>query len=329
MPPGAFPLASRCQFASGDFEAMHHRLCDVLKPHRLRRLSNVPVSGIICRATLKRVSLNFMRIGPSVDVAPGALEHFFLVQVPIRGAVHISLGSEQIRCEGNTAAVISPGERLSLRWSDNCAQLILQIPGETMQARLAERIGFRRRPALRFQPAFDLGGPAGREWRRLLDLAVRAIDEDGMLAHDPLCADLEDLLLSALLGAQPHNYSEDVRNERDGPAPYYVLRAERQMREHLALPLDVAQLAKAAGVSARTLHEGFRRFRAATPMDRLTALRLAAARRRMLAAETGTTVGQVAADAGFLQFGRFARTYREAFGELPSQTLRAARRLKS
>jgi AraC-like DNA-binding protein len=329
MPSGAFPLASHCQFASSDFEAMHHHLSAVLKPHRLRRLSNVPVSGIICRANLKRVSLNFMRIGPAVDVAPGALEHFFLVQVPIQGTVQINLGSERIRCEGNTAAVISPGERLSLQWSDNCAQLILQIPRDTMQARLTERLGVRRRAALKFQPAFDIGGAAGREWRRLLDLAVRAVDEDGILARDPLCADLENLLVSALLAAQPHTYSEEWRNERFGAAPYYVLRAERKMREQLALPLGVAQLADAAGVSERTLYEGFRRFRATTPIGRLTALRLTAARERMLAAEPGMTVARVAAEVGFSQFGRFARTYRDTFGELPSQTLRSARRRTS
>jgi len=52
MPSANLPLAAYCQFASNNFEAMHHRLSSVLKPHRLRRLSNVPVR-IICRATLR------------------------------------------------------------------------------------------------------------------------------------------------------------------------------------------------------------------------------------------------------------------------------------
>ena len=165
MPAANLPLASYCQFASNNFEAMHHRLSSVLKPHRLRRLSNVPVSGIICRATLKRVSVNLMRIGPAVDVWPGTLEDFYLVQIPIRGAVQISLGEDRVRCEGAMAAVISPGERLRLRWSDNCAQLIVQIPREILEARLVERSGCRQRDPLRFEPAFDLRRPAARDWR--------------------------------------------------------------------------------------------------------------------------------------------------------------------
>jgi len=326
MPFGDFPLASQCQFASNDFDAMHRQLCSVLKPHRLRRLSNVPVSGVICRASLKRTSINFLSIGPSVDVLPGALEHFFLVQVPIRGTVHIDLGSEQIRCEGNTAAVISPGERLALRWSDGCAQLILQIPRETMQARLAERIGWKRQAPLKFRPILDLGQGAGREWLKIVELAVQSVDGAGVLSRDPLCGDLEDLLVSALLTMQPHSHSDTLRDNESRPAPYYVLRAERAMREQMALPLNVARLAKAAGVSARTLYDGFHRFRTTTPMGRLADLRLAAARRRMLEAKPGTTVARVAASVGFHQFGRFAKAYRDAFGELPSATLRKAHR---
>jgi AraC-like DNA-binding protein len=327
MPSANLPLASYCQFASTNFEAMHHRLSSVLKPHRLRRLSNVPVSGIICRANLKRISINLMRIGPSVDVWPGTLENFYLVQIPIHGAVQISLGDDRVLCQGAMAAVISPGERLRLRWSDNCAQLIVQIPREALEARLAERFGFKK-SHLRFQAAFDLRRSAADDWRALLDFTVRSIDAGGLLSREPLCAELEDLLLSALLAAQPHNHSGEWHRGSD-LAPYYVLRAERAMHERMASPLTVARLADAAGVSERTLHDGFRRFRTTTPMARLAALRLAAARCRLLDAKPGMTVGRAAAEVGFFQFGRFAGSYCKVFGELPSVTLRAARRRKA
>jgi hypothetical protein len=88
MSPAELPLASCCQFASNDFDAMHHRLSTLLKPHRLRRLSNVPVTGIIHRATLKRISFNVLRIGPSVDVWPnlGSVKLFGCSSQPVSGA---------------------------------------------------------------------------------------------------------------------------------------------------------------------------------------------------------------------------------------------------
>jgi AraC-like DNA-binding protein len=324
MLPVSLPLASRCQFVSDDFEAMHARLSTVLKPHGLRRLSDMPVTGIICRAHLNRISLNVLRIGPSVEVAPGALEDFFLVQIPIVGSVELSVGSERIKCEGATGAVISPGEHLRLRWSDNCTQLIVQIPRDAMELSLAQRFGSKSGTALRFRTTFDLSASAGREWRQLLDLA----NHDGVLSGVPVCSNLEDLLLSALLATQPHNYV-DALGQRSDSAPFYIVRAERAMRRQLRDTLNVTGLAAAAGVSERTLQLGFRRFRGTTPMGRLLALRLHEARRLLGNAEPGTTVARVAAEVGYHQFGRFAATYRRLFGELPSETLRAGRRFKN
>jgi AraC-like DNA-binding protein len=324
MAHAALPLASYREFASDSFEAMHARLSLALKPHRLRRLSNVPVAGIICRTTLRQVSLNVLRIGPSVEVTPGALDDFFLVQVPIVGTVELSVGNERIRCEQSTAAVVSPGEPLHLKWSDHCTQLIVQIPRAAMNACVARRVGFKSRTALRFQTAFDLDSRGGRDWRDLLELVIRAVDRGGAFACDPIRGELEDLLLAGLLAVQPHNHAGDLL-PGDRPAPFYVVRAERAMRRQLGEPLTLADLAAAAGVSERTLHYGFRNFRGTTPMGRLAALRLQQGRRLLQNAAQGSTVSRIAAEVGFAQLGRFAGIYREAFGELPSQTLRTAR----
>jgi transcriptional regulator GlxA family with amidase domain len=64
-------------------------------------------------------------------------------------------------------------------------------------------------------------------------------------------------------------------------------------------------------------------------MGQLLALRLHEARRLLRDPEPGTTVARVAAEVGFHQFGRFAAAYRDLFGELPSKTLRARRRLSN
>ena len=134
--------------------------------------------------------------------------------------------------------------------------------------------------------------------------------------------------MSSLLATQPHNYAGEL-HDSEGAVPYYVVRAEREMRERMAVRLNMARLAAAASVSERTLHDGFRRFRATTPMGRLTALRLAAARRRLLDGEAGVTVGRVVRQSDFFSSADLPGAYRKAFGELPSATLRAARRRKS
>jgi tetratricopeptide (TPR) repeat protein len=54
-------------------------------------------------------------------------------------------------------------------------------------------------------------------------------------------------------------------------------------------------------------------------------LRLSRARQQLLSADRDANVTDVAMASGFTQLGRFAAYYRQQFGELPSQTLKAAR----
>ncbi len=58
----------------------------------------------------------------------------------------------------------------------------------------------------------------------------------------------------------------------------------------------------------------------------VTARRLAAARRRLESASSPVRVSTVALDCGFAHFGRFADSYRAAFGESPVETVRSGER---
>jgi transcriptional regulator GlxA family with amidase domain len=76
------------------------------------------------------------------------------------------------------------------------------------------------------------------------------------------------------------------------------------------------------GVSARVLFRSFRQHRGCTPMEFAKQVRLNQARRML--AEPGASVTAVAYACGFFSTGHFARAYREAFGELPSETVRCS-----
>jgi len=131
--------------------------------------------------------------------------------------------------------------------------------------------------------------------------------------------------MSALLLGQKSNYSEALDRAGGAAIPYYVRRADQAMAEALDGTLSTTDLARRAGVSERTLHEGFRRVYGTTPMRRLKHLRLEAVRAALEAADPARdSVSEIAARFGFFQFGRFAGDYRRAFGEKPSDTLRGS-----
>src|SRR5262245_51797429 len=86
--------------------------------------------------------------------------------------------------------------------------------------------------------------------------------------------------------------------------------------------IGIAELAAAAGLSARALQRQFRAFVGKTPLEALHDARFDDARRQLLRAAPGTKVMDVAARCGIAHFGRFSIEYRRRYGETPSQTLK-------
>jgi AraC-like DNA-binding protein len=129
-----------------------------------------------------------------------------------------------------------------------------------------------------------------------------------------------------MAGRKPESDSEwaDGR-ESELPLPADLVRVLGWLRNHLAEPINLEQLASVAGVRPRTLESHFRTFLGTTPLGWLRRMRLAHARRELECAHAEVTVTDVALASGFMQLGRFAANYRRVFGEAPSTTLRRSR----
>jgi PAS domain S-box-containing protein len=97
---------------------------------------------------------------------------------------------------------------------------------------------------------------------------------------------------------------------------------------HWNEPLNVDMLAKAANINSRTLFKHCKRSWGFTPHDYLKSVRLNRARDMLERAEDSATVMGIALKCCFQNQGHFARDYRLAFGERPSETLARRRRLR-
>lgn len=95
------------------------------------------------------------------------------------------------------------------------------------------------------------------------------------------------------------------------------------MRAHMQQDIDVQQLCNAVGVSRRGLQYVFEEFLQTTPMAYWRALRLNEAR-RIIKAQSGCSITDLAYEWGFASASHFTQHYKNLFGELPSQTLKAA-----
>jgi transcriptional regulator GlxA family with amidase domain len=113
--------------------------------------------------------------------------------------------------------------------------------------------------------------------------------------------------------------------ERSAAQALPAVIAQAEAAAHRGDPVRVADLARIAGVSVRTLYRTAARHLGGPPMAHLRRARLREVRRRLLTPAPAETVTSAATECGFFHLGRFAALYRREFGESPSETLRRGR----
>lgn len=248
----------------------------------------------------------------------------FHVNLPLRGRVASRRGSEPAVTTGpGQGLVFSPGAPAQMAWSAGCEQLCLMIPPARLEAELERLLGRALRGRLTYDFRADLGGFVGGRWGTVLDLLLKELDHPTELSRSAHVGQhVEGLVLDGLLLGVPHSHSAAAFGTPGPGMTKAIRRAVDLLEERPGHPWTTVRLAAEVHLSVRALQEGFRRHLATPPMTYLRQVRLRRARAALQEAHRdATTVGAVAASLGIVHLGRFAATYREAFGESPSVTL--------
>jgi AraC-like DNA-binding protein len=192
------------------------------------------------------------------------------------------------------------------------------------QNRLAEEIVARepdrRGELLLLARSVDLDAPShARLFARIADFVVATTPDTspGQLVHAE--AKLIGSLAELLLDQSATGRAKEISASR-------LAELEAWVEAHLEEPISLGRLCNLAGVGERALQKAFESRRGMSPMRFVAERRLAAARRMLMAADGRDDVTSVAVRLGFGHVGRFAQLYRQAFGELPSESLRRVSR---
>jgi AraC-like DNA-binding protein len=111
-------------------------------------------------------------------------------------------------------------------------------------------------------------------------------------------------------------------NRYDRALPRHIRLAIEYMRAHVGEPIAIRDVALACRITVRTLEVGFRAHLETTPLAYLRQIRLQAVHRELVTGHANLSISAIARYWGFVDMGRFSARYRQAFGELPSETLR-------
>jgi AraC-like DNA-binding protein len=308
-------------FDTSDRDCARDMVGRVFRPHRLEPGRDGRLRASMEHMGTGLLGMSELHYGDTVEILPGPLESFYLLQIPVAGTAHIETAGRAFVSGTARASLVSPAPDLRMRWLAGNAQLCVRIEAEALRRFVAAWSGkpCNRLPVFEPQLALD----AHPMLVDVLLSLIEAADAPGGGCPVLPSVQLQHRLLAVLLGGVPHDAQEQLEGACPPVTPRCVRMVEDYLVAHCDQPLTPEALALVAGVSVRSLYLGFQRYRGVSPMRLLHEVRLRRAHEDLLQAPPGTRVTAVALRWGLGHLGRFSQEYREAFGESPSDTLRA------
>jgi AraC-like DNA-binding protein len=242
------------------------------------------------------------------------------ITIPLVSGFEASLGGNTLEFEPGSACV-AEGEGDSIQPQPGSHLLGVNIDSALLESHreaLEACWGSRPRPSNRVVRTTT---SAGRNMLGYVDWVWRELVQPDSPLHTPRVTREVDDTMARLLAEAIAAPEFD-----DGVIPDEAVtrRAEELFAAQLDQPISIAEVAKAVGVSTRTLSRAFQRRYGMGPATFRRRRRLEGARRDLIDGEPGEVkVIDVALRFGFFHLGRFSVEYRRSFGESPSDTLRS------
>ncbi|MBI6897454.1 AraC family transcriptional regulator [Pseudomonas putida] len=266
----------------------------------------------------KFAELDLCRIsyGGSVRVTSPALETIYHLQVLLNGNCLWRGHQREHHLVPGELLLINPDDPVDLTYSEDCEKFILKVPVRLLDSICDEQRWQRPSGGVRFLRNHyrleELGG-----FLNLLGMICNEAEVSGSLPR--VQGHYSQIIASKLLTLM----STNVRMETLSGAGAGLERILDYVERNLKLDVSAEALAKQANMSVRSLYALFDRHLNTTPRQYIRQRKLERVQACLSDPSCGVrSVTELALDYGFLHLGRFSESYRQRFGELPSETLR-------
>ncbi|MFJ6415945.1 AraC family transcriptional regulator [Paeniglutamicibacter sp. NPDC091659] len=327
MPSPSRVLDALPTLQTPDPHEAQQRISELFCEHTLQPLSGRGNVKLNLRSSGSGFGVHLLDYGTAVRISPGALETFYMVQVPLSGRAQMRSAGSTVESTPNLATIPPIDHDFSMTWQAGTPQLIVTAPRGLLNDAAAALYGARLEGPLKLANSMDISSPEGKSF-------MRSVFEYHDLVNTPSTAPTpyarrlhEELVLARWLTAASSNFSAAL-TQWDAPAAgmknsTLVSAFSKLLEIHSGEDLSVGDLAEALGVSIRTLQVALAKERGSTPSRMLREARLQRAHLMLGEADPHLdSVTSIAERCGFGHLGRFAQAYRQHFGMAPSQTLR-------
>ena len=315
-PRGELPFASRSWLRSRDLDEAVLTLNSQVEERRLQPGERGGADIHFTLQALPRLKLFGARWGMGVTVRSSPLASWHGI-LPLQGAVTSNPDGQQ--AGAGELLMFTPGHEVDVHWRRGTQAIVIALDAACLADHLERH---HQSEVPRLPPQAQL---IGREHPALGSLGnlLRLIDGEagrpaGVLASPVGQQHVQHLFCENLLQLIP---SLSVLPQRS-LLPGTVKRAVDYIHAHLEQPLSISQLVAISGASRRSLEQAFQRSLGSSPQRYIQRCRLNAIRQLLQRHRPGELqLSELAFRWGFTQPSHFTTAYKQAFGELPSQTL--------
>ena len=260
------------------------------------------------------------------DVSVGFGENAFVRQIfNLQGEGQYTVGGKSAEiARGRWTPVLPAAAPLRLDFKSHYCQFVLRIELSALLRNLGILIGQPISRELVFDQT-EVRNPAMAALRRRVFDVANDFNARGAFFSDLAAAEVERMVIMKFLMCHRHSYTDFLLREPLPAGSSAVRKVEGFIAANWDKPLDIEGMATLAEVSARSLFRQFKKDRGCTPAEFAKRIRLTRAREMLERCEADGSVVQIALKCGFQNPGHFARDFRLAFGELPSDTLKRGR----
>jgi AraC-like DNA-binding protein len=317
--------ASQPLLVTSDPEEARHYVTDVYVPHDLQSRDG-RLDFRLSYVASERLTLGQLAYGADAELLVPPMRDCYHVNLTLEGRTTASQRGRWAATEAERSGVLfGPTDAFTVRWSPDAVQYAVKLPRRSVESHLAKLIHQPVERPILFDLGFDLDTPAGHSLLSTVHFLRQELARPGGIATMPAAREqLESLLLTQLLLTIPNNYADLLRAPEPPTRQAHVRRVVDLIETHPERDFTLAELADAAGTTARALQRGFKDVVGMSPTAYVRAVRLDQVHEELLAGAGSASVTDVAMKWGFFHLGRFAQQYRERFGLLPSHTAHGA-----
>jgi AraC-like DNA-binding protein len=285
--------------------------------------SKARFNAVLNHHKLRELGLSYARYGAPVHITMSNTD-FYTQGFGIRGYGEAVSDGRLFKIVAGQGGAAGPGATAFLDYRANFEHVFLKIPPKALNRKLTALLGNPPSRPLKLRGEYDQAALTAQF--RFLCFVISEIDQSPDGLPQLLLDEFEQALIAAYLCANRNNYSDLLSAKSPAVSPWQVKRAIDYIEANWEKPLTIEALATATGTSVRSLFATFRKSRGCSPMGYVRHVRLLRARELLSQPTPDMSVAAVASRCGFHNQHHFANKYLAGFGELPSETLKRAKR---